>query len=104
RGAVALLADDQLGLAFEAFVGLGIDRAIVELLPIDETHHVGVLLDGPGLAQVGELGAAVLAAALLGGAGQLGQRDHRDVELFGQRLERAGDVGDLLLAVFGIGR
>src|SRR6266550_8578690 len=68
RGAVALLAHDELGHPLDAVVRLGIDRAVVELLAIDEAHHVGVLLDRSGLPQVRELGASVLAAALLGGA------------------------------------
>jgi len=29
---------------------------VVELVPVDEQHHIGVLLDGPGLPQVGEHG------------------------------------------------
>src|SRR5436190_10963140 len=55
-GAVALLAHDQLRDPLDAFVRLGVDRAVVELLTIDEAHDVGVLLDRPGLAQVRQLG------------------------------------------------
>src|SRR5262245_12155198 len=59
---VALLADDDLGDAFDALVGLGIDRPVVKLLPVDEAHDVRILLDGARLAQVGQLRPAVLAA------------------------------------------
>src|SRR2546429_9172421 len=69
RGAVALFADDHLGLPLDAVARLGVARSVVEFLPIDEAHDVGVLLDGARFAQVGELGAAVLAAALLRRAG-----------------------------------
>src|SRR5256885_3279359 len=64
-GPVALLPDDELRQALEALVGLGVGGAVVELLTIDEADHVGVLLDGARLPQVGELRPAVLAAALL---------------------------------------
>src|SRR5882762_11988756 len=87
RGAIALLPHDELRDPLDAFVRLGIDRAVVELLTIDEAHDVGVLLDGSGLAQVRELWAPVLAAALLRCAGELRQGDHRNVQLLGQRLE-----------------
>src|SRR5437867_2685511 len=84
RRAVALLPHDELRDPLDAFVRLGIDRAVVELLAIDEAHDVGVLLDGSGLAQVRELRAPVLAAALLRGARELRQGDHRNVQLLGQ--------------------
>src|SRR5450756_1099436 len=66
---------------------------------VEEHDHVGVLLDGARLAQVGELRLAV--GARLGGTVELRDGDHRHVELAGQLLHGAGDVGDLLLAVFG---
>src|SRR6266487_3595730 len=62
---VALLPDDDFGDSFNALVALRVHRAVVELLPVDETHHVGVLLDRARLTQVGELRPAVLAAPLL---------------------------------------
>src|SRR6266576_5577289 len=61
----ALLAHDHFGDALDALVGLGVDRAVVELLAIDEAHDIRVLLDGARFAQVGELWPAVLTAALL---------------------------------------
>src|SRR5258708_5439377 len=102
--AVALLADDHLGNAFEALVGLGIDRPVVKLLPVDEAHDVGVLFDRPRFAEVRQLGPPVLAAALLRRARQLRDRHDGNVELLGQRLERARDVGNLLLAVLDVAR
>src|SRR5258708_4701055 len=87
--AVALLADAQLGEPFDVFVGLRVDGAIVELLPVDEAHDVGVLFDRTRFPQVRELGPAVFAAALLWGPGQLRQRDHGDVDLLGQRPDPA---------------
>src|SRR6266705_2585203 len=102
-GPVALLPDGQLRQPLDAFVGLRIHRTVVELLAIDEADDIGVLLDRPGLSQVGELRAPVLAPALLRRPRQLRQRDDRDVELLRERFERAGDVGDLLLAALGIG-
>src|SRR6266566_4457051 len=101
-GAIALFADDHLRDALDALVRLGIDRAVVELLSIDEADDVRVLLDGPGLAQVGELWPAVLASPLLGRARKLRDRDDGHVELLGERLEGAGDVGDLLLPVLDV--
>src|SRR6266571_2293109 len=103
-GTVALLADDHLGLPLDAVAGLGVAGAVVELLPVDEAHDVRVLLDGARLAQVGELGAAVLAAALLRRPRQLRDRHHGHVQLLGEPLQGAGDVGDLLLAVLDVAR
>src|SRR5213082_2407214 len=44
-GAVALLAHAELRQPLDALVGLGVHRAVVELLPKDEADDVGVLLD-----------------------------------------------------------
>src|SRR5439155_3570127 len=71
RRAIALLADDHFGEALDALVRLGVDRPVVELLPVDEADDIGVLLDGARLAEVGELRAAMLPAALLRRPGQL---------------------------------
>src|SRR5437762_3411049 len=65
---LALLADEHFGDSLDDLVGLRIDRPVVKLLPVNEQHNVGVLLDRAGLAQVRELRPAVLAAALLGRA------------------------------------
>ena len=77
--------------------------AIVELLPVNEAHHVRVLLDGARLAEVGQLRSAVLAAPLLRRARQLRQRQDWNAQLLGEGLERARDVGDLLLAILDVG-
>src|SRR6516165_7943261 len=69
----AVLEEQHLGDALLLGVGL------VVLLAVEGHDGVGVLLDGARLAEVGEHGLAVLAA--LGGAVELGQGDHRDVEL-----------------------
>src|SRR5512138_769399 len=85
---VALLGDDDLGLAVGALAALlpalqalvelvvvlavalrGLGALGVVLLTVDEHDDVGVLLDRAGLAQVGELRALVLA--LLHGAREL---------------------------------
>jgi len=69
-GTIALLGDDEFSLAFQ----LGLIR-LVNFLTEDERHHVGVLLDGSGFAQVGQLGTVVAPPALRGGA-ELGQVNH----------------------------
>src|SRR5438105_8631963 len=100
--AVALFADDYLRKSLDALVRLGIERAVVKLLSIDETDDVGVLLDRPRLPEVGELRPAVLPTPLLGCARELRDRDDGHVELLGERLEGTGDVRDLLLSVLDI--
>src|SRR6266446_688906 len=80
-GTVALLAHGQLRKSFDALVRLRVYRTVVELLPVDEADDVGVLLDRARLAQVGELRAPVLAAALLRGARELRDGDDGHVEL-----------------------
>src|SRR5436309_15687184 len=102
RGAIALLPDDHFRDAFDALVGLGIDRAVVELLPVDEADDVGVLLDRARFAKIGELRPPVLAAALLRCARELRDGHDRHVELLRERLERARDVRDLLLAILDV--
>ena len=79
----------------------GLLALLVVLLAEHEHHHVGVLLDGAGFAQVGELRALVLAALDL--ARELGEGDDRDVQLLGDRLQALGDLGDLLHAALGAG-
>src|SRR5215210_1554616 len=64
--AVAVLADDQLGEPLVLF------RGVVDLVAVDEGHHVGVLLDRARLAEVREL-RPVVAAAPLGVARELRQ-------------------------------
>ena len=84
-----MLGDDQVGEA----VGLVVGVAVV-VLAVEEGDHVGVLLDLPRLAQVGEL--RLRRRALLGRARELGDRQHRHLELAGEDLQPAADLADLL--------
>src|SRR5437016_3418715 len=76
-GAIALLGDKQLGLI--ALFGQSIN--FEEVGPIDEHDDVGVLLDGAGFAEVGELRAALVT---LGCAGELAENEDGDLQLFGE--------------------
>ena len=107
--AVALLADDDLGLAVhQRHLGLPLEVlfgarprllvAEVVFLAEHEQHHVGVLLDRAGFTQVRKLRALVVAVLDL--TRELRQRHDRHVEFFGQRLEAGGDLGHLLHAAF----
>ena len=107
--AVALLADDELGLAvdrghlglpFEMLFAAGPRLLVAQIIFLaeHEQHHVGVLLDRAGFTQVRELRALVVAAFDL--ARELRERKDRNVELLGQRLEAGGDLGHFLHAVF----
>src|SRR5262245_59120124 len=91
-GAIALLADDHVGHAFVLF-----PLQAIAVGPVQEEDEIGVLLEGARLAQIGELRLLTLPA--LHGARELGEGDHGHVELLGQRLEGAGNLRDLLLAV-----
>ena len=66
---------------------------VVDLVAIDQHDQVRVLLDGARLAQVGHHG--LLVVALFDAAVELRQRDHRHLQLLGERLERARDLRDL---------
>ena len=61
---------------------------------VEEQHNVRVLLDASRVAKVAQLWFAVLTALRL--AGELGEGEDRDVELFGDRLEPARDLRHLL--------
>src|SRR5512146_2821580 len=63
RGTVALLADDQLGQSLDA-VAVLVGRSLVHLRTVNETHHIGILLDGSRFPQVRELWPAVLTSSL----------------------------------------
>src|SRR5713226_3717659 len=91
-GAIALLADDHVR---DPVAVLRLQP--VALRAIEEEDDVGVLLERARLPQVRELG--LLALAGLHCAGELGERHHRHVQLLGQRLQGARDLGDLLLPV-----
>src|SRR6476620_9188021 len=91
--AVAVLGDDELRDA--RFLGL---LRVVVLVAVDEHDEVRVLLDGAGLAQVGEDRA--LVGARLDAAVELAQRDDRHVDLARGQLEPAAHLADLLDAAF----
>ena len=110
---MALLGHDQFGQAIDPLhvggplgmrvVGLGIvalDRALglarsdVVILAEHEQDDVGILLDRSRFAKVGEHRALVLT--LFDRAAELRQRQHRHVQLFGQRLQAATDLGNLV--------
>src|SRR5699024_9974969 len=87
-----VLGDDDVGLA-GALVLL-----VVHVLTMDEQDQVRILRDRTGLTQVGY--HRTLVRALLAAAVELGQGDDRDLEFLGQKLERAGELRDLLLTGF----
>src|SRR6202011_1661126 len=63
---------------------------------VDEHNDVGVLLEGAGFAEVGELGAALVT---FGGAGELAEDENGNLQLLGEAFEGAGDAGDFFLAI-----
>ena len=69
----------HLGLPLEVLLGAGLGLLVLQVifLAVDEQHDVGVLLDRAGFAQVGELRPLVVAVLDL--AGELRQRDDRDL-------------------------
>ena len=73
---------------------------VVVLVAVDEHHEVGVLLERPGLAEVGE--DRPLVVALLDRARELRQRQDRHVEVAREHLQRARDLRHLLHAVLGV--
>jgi hypothetical protein len=79
-------------------IGLAVFVAVVVAFAVDEGDDVGVLFDGAGFAEVGEE-RLLVAAALLGGAGELREREDGDVQFFGERFEAARDGRDFLGAV-----
>src|SRR5438034_11314892 len=79
RRAIALLGDAQLG--FFALFGSG--ASFEKVRPVDEHHHIGVLLDRARFAQIGELRATLVA---LGSARELAEHQHGDLQLFGKTL------------------
>ncbi|MNP80398.1 hypothetical protein D3C76_1784920 [compost metagenome] len=71
---------------------------MVYLVAVGEQDHVGVLFNSPGLPQVGVYRPFV--GSLLDATVQLRQGNYRAVEFFGERLERSGDLGNLVGTVF----
>ena len=81
NGAVPLLLDDNLGDAFGG-IALFVDGNAVAFGPVDERHHIGVLLDTARLSQVREL-RPLVATPILDGAVELREGDDGNVELLG---------------------
>ena len=89
RRAVAVLGQDQVGLAAARVVG-------VEGIGSVQQHHVRVLLQRTRPAQVRE--HRLLVGPLLRAKDELVDRHHGYLELLGQQLALAGEFADLLLA------
>ena len=64
--------------------------------PVDEHHHVGVLLDGARFPQIGKLRAPFIA---LRGSRELAQHQHGDLQLLGQAFQSARNARYLFLAI-----
>ena len=94
--AVPLLGHDDVGLAQHVHL-LGLLAGMIHFLAVDEHDHVGVLLDGPRLAEVAQPGTMALLAHLHLPV-QLGQAQQGDVQLAGEALQPPGHLGHLLLA------
>ena len=65
---------------------------------MDETYHIGILLDGSGFTKVAQLRAlALFSFTILHTTVQLRQGDDRDIQLLGQSFQRAGNRTHLFL-------
>ena len=89
-----MFGNNNLRLALEVGIVL-----LVNFLAKDEHHQVGVLFDGAGLAQVGEL-RTMIASTALGGSAQLRERDHRHAEFFGEAFQSARNCRHFLRTIF----
>src|ERR1035441_5627974 len=85
NGPVALLGNNDFGAALQVGVVL-----LVELFAEDEHDHIGVLLNRPRFAQIGEL-RPVIPAPAFGSAAKLRQSQDRDPKLFSNGLQSARD-------------
>ena len=79
----------------------GTHVGFVVLGTVQQQDDVGVLLQGPGFAQIRHHG--FLVGARFRAAVQLGNGDDRDLQLFGQQLQLSRHVGNELLARFLLG-
>ena len=99
-GAIGLACMGAASLHGPALAGLGLAGSRVVLfvggLAVEQDDHVGVLLDRARLTQVAKRGE--LVGALLGTTVQLRQGDDRHLKLLREKLERSGELADLLLA------
>ena len=67
------------------------------LFPMEDEHHIGVLLDLPAVPEVGQLRACVITTlATLNVAVHLAEHQEVALQFLGQTLKVAGDFGDLL--------
>ncbi len=89
----AALRNDDFGRAAIRAVG------VVDLIPVNEEDHVGVLLDRAGLPQIGHDGS--LIRAIFETAIKLRQGDDRHIELFRDLFECARYFRDLGSPHFG---
>src|SRR6266404_5834035 len=94
RWAIPLFGDVNFSDAL-----VGAIFGVIDFITINEPDHIGILFNSPRFAKIGQLGFRRLA--LLHHPAQLRQRDHRDIQLFGQGFERTGNAGNFLLAVLG---
>src|SRR5450830_1421069 len=90
--AVTLLTDDNFGGAFVWRI------RIVNFIPVNEQNNVSILLDSAGFTQVGHHWTFV--RALFQRTVQLGQSDHRTIQLFGEALQASRNFGNFGGAVF----
>ena len=106
---MALLADDDfgaamdlvhLGLPVQMFFGAGAGLFVFQVILLAEYEHddVGVLLDGPRFAKIGELRAFVVALFDL--TRELREGNDGNGEFLGEGFEAGGDLGEFLNAVF----
>ena len=71
---------------------------VVIILAVEEHDLVRILLNGAGLAQIGQHRALILSAFI--GAGELRQAQHRHIQLLCHDLQGTGDIRNHLLPVF----
>src|SRR5271163_4442623 len=87
RGAIALLGDDDIGDAFARGVG------VVDVFAIDEENDVCILFQRTALPEIRH--HRLLLLTLLHASIELRQSNDRHLQFPGERLERAGDLGNL---------
>ena len=68
---------------------------VVIIITVDEHYHVGILLDGSGLTQIGKHRAVI--RPLLHGSRELGECNYRHGKLSCECLEGSGNILNLLL-------
>src|SRR5260370_22610457 len=89
RWPVAVLAKNQVRLATARVV------ALERVGPVQQDHHVAILLQRSRFAQVRE--HWLLIGSLLWAAIELADRDNRNVKLLGHQFDAAREIGHFLL-------